>query len=262
MATNDFVVIGHRGNPTKCPENTIASFECAVETGPAFELDVQTTSDGVVVVFHNENLNKTTNGQGLVAATEWAYIQQLDAGSWFSDSFSDCHVPKLAEVLNCFRLRAHIHLELKSTQPRLANAVKCELEKSGWLADLQQADASHCHAASHRLSCVPGLTITSFHLDQLQKSIELLPGVQHGWLIQEITEPVLQAAKAAGVNHICPRVNACSKELVDMALAAGFPSVRGWGVKSKELLLHAVACGMHGATVDWPHEAVDLIVNK
>jgi glycerophosphoryl diester phosphodiesterase len=54
----------------------------------------------------------------------------------------------------------------------------------------------------------------------------------------------------------------CTKELVDKALQHGLSTVRGWGVNNKDMLFHAVAYGMHGATVDWPHKAYEALTAK
>ena len=112
---------------------------------------------------------------------------------------------------------------------------------------------------------------------------QILPNVRHGWLVQEITDQILlvrsirfplgtrilclipntsrlQDALRAGVYQLCPRVDVASRESVSKALnAKSIESVRGWGVKNMDLLRDAVACGMHGATVNWPHEARDAL---
>jgi hypothetical protein len=101
---------------------------------------------------------------------------------------------------------------------------------------------------------VPGLTLTSFHLDQLRLSLELLPGVRHGWLVQRGDGQTLAAARQAGVHGVYPRANAATTEAIASALAAGF-SARAWGVRDLELLRHVHACGAQGCTVNWPDVA-------
>ena len=81
---------------------------------------------------------------------------------------------------------------------------------------------------------VPGLTITSFHLAQLQRSVEILPHVRHSWLLQEITAETVETAVAAGVKQLCPRADAVTGEAVQLALAAGL-SVRAWLIKAPEV---------------------------
>eukprot|EP00195_Chlamydomonas_chlamydogama_P017742 CAMPEP_0202891896 /NCGR_PEP_ID=MMETSP1392-20130828/1821_1 /ASSEMBLY_ACC=CAM_ASM_000868 /TAXON_ID=225041 /ORGANISM="Chlamydomonas chlamydogama, Strain SAG 11-48b" /LENGTH=200 /DNA_ID=CAMNT_0049575763 /DNA_START=235 /DNA_END=837 /DNA_ORIENTATION=+ len=195
---------------------------------------------------------------------EWEALRTLDAGSWFADKYSACRIPTLLDMLQRYRGKIHLHLELKSKQADLPQVVHAALEASGWLSDLgEQRTSNDAHGqegAGVRQPCgtVPGLTLTSFHLTQLISSTKLLPGVPHGWLVQEMSDDVLREAQEAGLSQLCPRVDACSPEAVAHALAQGF-SVRGWGVKKPELLLRAVSCGMQGATVDWPDKALDAL---
>jgi glycerophosphoryl diester phosphodiesterase len=70
-------VIGHRGAAALAPENTWASFDVALDIGvDALETDVRATSDGVLVLLHDEHLDRTTNGQGLtVHTTPWSVVK-------------------------------------------------------------------------------------------------------------------------------------------------------------------------------------------
>lgn len=74
-------VIAHRGGPVIGPENTLATFRRAIETGVDWlEMDVQRSSDGVLVVIHDETVDRTTNGTGQVADLTLADLKALDAG--------------------------------------------------------------------------------------------------------------------------------------------------------------------------------------
>jgi glycerophosphoryl diester phosphodiesterase len=78
-------VIGHRGNRAHAPENTLPSFLEAVALGAdALEFDLRVTSDGHLVVFHDETLERTTSGQGPLAQRTLAELQRLDAGAKFT----------------------------------------------------------------------------------------------------------------------------------------------------------------------------------
>ena len=89
MALADpFHIIAHRGASGYAPENTMASFRRAVAMGATeVETDVAFTKDGKLVLFHDETLERTTNGTGLPEDFTLAELQRLDAGSW--------HDPKL-----------------------------------------------------------------------------------------------------------------------------------------------------------------------
>ncbi len=77
-------VCGHRGHSIGSPENTIAAFAATRENGgDSAEIDCVLTEDGEIVLMHDQTLDRTTNGTGLVSAKSVAEIQKLDAGSWF-----------------------------------------------------------------------------------------------------------------------------------------------------------------------------------
>lgn len=100
MSINLPKVIGHRGAAAYAPENTLESIATAADLGAEWvELDVKLTRDGVPIIFHDEVLERTTNGSGAVAQTDYADIQNLEAGSWFGESFAGIKIPTLEEAL-------------------------------------------------------------------------------------------------------------------------------------------------------------------
>lgn len=93
------LVLGHRGASKVAPENTITAFRLALESGAdGIELDAHLTRDGSVVVIHDGQVGRTTNGRGRLADLTLAEIQRLDAGSWFGPAYSKEKVPSLAQV--------------------------------------------------------------------------------------------------------------------------------------------------------------------
>jgi glycerophosphoryl diester phosphodiesterase len=93
------VLFGHRGACALAPENTLPSFEMALQHGAnAIELDAKLTRDGTVVVIHDQTVDRTTNGTGKVNELTIQQIKVLDAGSKFNLRFKDVKVPTLEEV--------------------------------------------------------------------------------------------------------------------------------------------------------------------
>jgi glycerophosphoryl diester phosphodiesterase len=93
-------VVGHRGAMGYCPENTLASFERARALGADWvELDVHLTRDGRLAVIHDERLERTTDGHGLVGDHTLEALKQLDAGGWFAPEYRGLRIPSLEEVL-------------------------------------------------------------------------------------------------------------------------------------------------------------------
>lgn len=93
-------VIGHRGAAAYAPENTLASFDKALALGCHWiEFDVMCSKDGIPFIFHDETLNRTTNGKGPFGEKEASDLQTLDAGSWFSKKFKGEHIPLFKDAL-------------------------------------------------------------------------------------------------------------------------------------------------------------------
>lgn len=108
-------VIAHRGFSGAAPENTIAAVRAAIEIqADMVEIDVTLTSDGHIVVIHDETLDRTTNGSGRVSDFTRAELQQLDAGAWFAPSFAGERIPSLDAVLDEVEGRILINVEIKS----------------------------------------------------------------------------------------------------------------------------------------------------
>lgn len=242
-----FKLIAHRGNSFDYPENTFAAFDSALEEGfDNFELDVQLTADGVVVVVHDRTVDRTSDGKGAVGELSFDELRSLDVGSWKAAQFAGLQMPTLGEVVAKYKKSARIHLELKSREQELAPKV---------------AEILKIHKADHGSAEyeAPGITISSFHIEQLHRSIEYLPNLNHGWLVRSITSRDIDHAQLIGLNGIYPFATLAAPESVHEAVSAGL-SVRCWGIgESEEALKAAFASGATGTTIDWPSRGRDLL---
>jgi glycerophosphoryl diester phosphodiesterase len=135
--------MAHRGFSGKAPENTLAAFQQAIEVGSDFiELDVRFSKDGHPVIFHDDTLERTTNGKGKVADFSLLELKRLDAGSWFGGSFSGEKIPTLREVLGLARGRILVNIELKKgdqgryTMIDLADRTLEEIQRAGMEAQV------------------------------------------------------------------------------------------------------------------------------
>ncbi len=107
------IIFGHRGACANAPENTLASFELALAQGAdAIELDAKLTVDGQVVVIHDQTVDRTTNGQGMVNQLTLDELRELDAGSHFDVAFKGEPIPTLEEVLTQVGSRTFTNIEL------------------------------------------------------------------------------------------------------------------------------------------------------
>jgi glycerophosphoryl diester phosphodiesterase len=161
-------VIGHRGAAGAAPENTLAAIRKAKELGVAWiEFDVKLTGDGHPILFHDDRLERTTDGYGLVAAATLAQIQRLDAGAWFSPAFRGERVPMFEDVLAlCIELGLGINVEIKPCRRREAETAKAAVG-----ALLRQWPKS-----------LPAPVVSSFAPECLRVARELAPALPRGYL--------------------------------------------------------------------------------
>src|SRR5262245_61386278 len=115
-------VLAHRGGGTLAPENTLAGLRAAAAHGfRGVEFDAKLTRDGVAVLMHDETLDRTTNGRGAVAQTDWKALEHLDAGSWCDRRFAGEAIPTLTAALRvCAVLGLWPNVEIKACPGREA----------------------------------------------------------------------------------------------------------------------------------------------
>jgi glycerophosphoryl diester phosphodiesterase len=108
-------IIAHRGASAYAPENTMAAFIKAAQLGMKWvEFDVMLTALGEPIVFHDETLERTTNGHGPVCDYSYAELRTLDAGRWFSPSYASEVIPLLQQVLSFLaEMQMNANVELK-----------------------------------------------------------------------------------------------------------------------------------------------------
>lgn len=119
------LVIGHRGAAGYAPEHTFASYDLALEQGVDYlEQDLQMTADGVLVVLHDDTLQRTTQGvcSGAVIERTLAELRACNVGSWYNAAYpslarpeyADQRIPTLEEVLLRYRDRSSFYIETKN----------------------------------------------------------------------------------------------------------------------------------------------------
>lgn len=119
-------IIAHRGSPKEAPENTLASFRRAHAVGARWvEFDVALTADARPVIFHDDSLERTSDGRGLLAETDFEDVKHLDAGGWFAREFAGEPIPTLEEAIELFiDLELCFNMELKTDLGREAELAR------------------------------------------------------------------------------------------------------------------------------------------
>jgi len=130
---NRLRIIAHRGVNKLCPENTIPAIRAAVERQLDYvEVDVRTTADGHLVLMHDNTVDRTTTGRGLVSALSIVQIRGLDAGVRKGVGFAGETVPLFGEALLHMSGKIGAYVDVKDADPQ---AVLAELEKHGMLEE-------------------------------------------------------------------------------------------------------------------------------
>lgn len=155
-------VAGHRGYSSVAPENTLSAFRkayAAAGKGVTCETDLALTRDGVMILMHDQTVDRTTDGHGLVRNMTYAEIAKLDAGRWFGEDFSGEKVPLLKDALILARALGIIYqLELK-------------------VYDRNNEIFTKLRALVDELQCADLLQFSSFDFVQLRAIKEVLPEI-------------------------------------------------------------------------------------
>ncbi|HSB91596.1 MAG TPA: glycerophosphodiester phosphodiesterase family protein [Flavitalea sp.] len=118
------VVIAHRGDHTKVPENTIASYQHAINAGADYvEVDLRTTSDGQLVVMHDGTVDRMTNGTGKVKELTYNTIRSLKVADKSKPGSASFRVPNFEEVLNACKGKINIYLDFKDADVKKVYAL-------------------------------------------------------------------------------------------------------------------------------------------
>jgi glycerophosphoryl diester phosphodiesterase len=232
--------IGHRGAAGYCPENTLSSFQKALEIGVDYlELDVQMTKDGELVVIHDSTVNRTTNGKGKVMEFTLREIQSLDAGSWFDCKFTGEKIPSLTEVFDEFAGKVGFLLEIKkpSLYPLIEEKLAEELKNRGLTSEDRQ------------------IIVQSFDRVSLQRFHELLPSVPIGVLVKNTGVKIISNKNlksfASYVSYVNPKITMVNKRLINRIHHHGFKTMI-WTVNKKNDLKTLKKISVDGIISDYP----------
>jgi len=225
---------GHRGNPAEHPENTLASFQSAIDAGcDMVECDVHLTTDGELAVIHDHLLDRTTNGTGLVGAHTLAELRELDAGQGQK-------IPLLEEVFDLVRDRVGLVIETKQNPvpyPGLEEKLAAVLREHGM---------------------VEQFNVISFHHRRIRHLKEVAPEIGLG--IIDASRPIdaVGMMRAAGADLF-----SCYFGTLDPEMAEEIRSAQGavgvWVVDDQLSLLWARACHPDSVFTNRPAEIGPLL---
>lgn len=235
------LIVGHRGSKGTTPENTLLSFKRALETGcDGLERDVHLSKDGVPVVIHDETLDRTTDGKGLVGAHTLEQLKHVDAGSWFDQAYKGETIPTLAEVLDL--LRDH----------QFAGMLNFEL-KTDEIAYPEIEETVLALVAAYRPSY--RVVYSSFNYQTLERLHQLNPAIEFGILFEKIGQELEQLHSGQPVQAWHGRYTLLNKLL--RSNKKGIP-LRLWTVNSYFDLRYCMSKQVETIITDYPARAMKV----
>ena len=221
----------HRGASAYAPENTITAFSKGIELGATgIELDLQKTKDGKIVIFHDEFIDKKSNGTGKIDDYTYQELLDLDFGSWFSAEFRGEHIVLFEDFAKEFLnkdLTFAIELKIKGIEKETLEIIK--------------------KYATH-----DNIYITSFIYEVLENIRKIDSNIKIGWLIKEEINKnnINQLLKIKG-NQICPKASLITEESISFAKQNEL-EIRLWGVPNEEIMKKVYMLDIEGMTVNFP----------
>ncbi|HEY8598991.1 MAG TPA: glycerophosphodiester phosphodiesterase family protein [Thermomicrobiales bacterium] len=223
------LAIAHRGASGYAPENTRAAFDRALAMGAgAIETDVQLSADGELIIFHDNTVDRTSDGRGPLGDYTLAELQALDLGGWYAPEFAGQRILTVIELLDEYAEKIPLALEIKD--PRAARPLIAVLNARG-IADKVQ--------------------ITSFYWTALLDARSANPDLYLGFLSPTFDDDLITRSVRRGFKQICPHVDRLTAPRVALAHGHGL-NVRAWGVSRRDQVERLFDTGADGATCNWP----------
>ncbi|MBM7660910.1 glycerophosphoryl diester phosphodiesterase [Bacillus mesophilus] len=233
-------IFGHRGAAGTHPENTMISFQEVEKLGgDGIELDVQLSKDGVVVVIHDEKLDRTTTGEGWVKDHTLKELRRLDASYKFPE-LGVCKIPTLDEVFNW----------------ALSNSLSINVELKNSLVPYEELEAKVI-ALIRTYRYENRVIISSFNHHSLKECHKLAPDISLAVLYGEPLMEPWEYAKNIGANSIHPQHRVATDEIITKSQQNGIP-VRPYTVNNPRDMKRLFSVSCDALITDYPKRAIEL----
>lgn len=238
--TEELIVIAHRGASRAAPENTLSSMKKAIEYGADFaECDVFQTKDGEIVLFHDEEMERTTGKQGMIWDFTLAELRELDAGSWFSEEFKGEPIPTLRQVIRLCKGKIKLNIEVKV---------------SGNDPDIAQKVVDTIRSENIGKECM----VTSFEKPVIKKIKEIAPDLITGFIFDEEHPPDIFEGNW---EYVCSKRNIVDEEFVQEARQKG-KKIFVWTVNYPAEMKKFIDLGVDGIITDVPDVLKEVLSSK
>ncbi|OCT17173.1 glycerophosphodiester phosphodiesterase [Paenibacillus pectinilyticus] len=240
LASNYSQVTAHRGSSGSTPENTLRSFQQAILDHAGYaELDVQETSDGVVMVMHDDNVYRTTGINKNMWEISSSELKQASAGSWMKGDFKDVKVPELREVIELAKGRIKLNIELKN------NGHGVQLAKR--TVDLIQAH-----------DFVKECTVTSFDANLLHEVKTLNSSIKTGLIVSQKTDHIDDLMRSSDYDVISAAYPLVDEAFVKQA-QNHHKEVYVWTVNDTRTMKRMLALNVSSIITNYPDKLIKIM---
>ena len=237
-------IAGHRGDRTTAPENTLPAIAAVLDSGMEFvEIDVQKSLDGVPVLIHDEEVDRTTDGSGLVVELTWAELSALDAGSWYGAEFAGTRIPHFDQFIDLFR----------GSQKKALVELKGE-----WTVEQIRPLVSKIYSAGVQNRVI----FASFAFATLHHLVEAAPNLPRVIIRKDLAFDPVWLAEFYQAAAVLTRLQAVEADpgVVNRMHEAGFGLLL-YTLNSEERWSEALAHGVDGIVTDEPSELDAWLAN-
>jgi len=244
-----FRIVAHRGASGYAPENTIAAIKLAVEAkADAIEIDVHQTKDGKIIVIHDAELDRTTNGSGPVHSLTYKDISKYDAGAWFAPEFEGEHVPLLDEVIEETKGKTGLLIEIK-----FGSQLYPGIEKNVWSTVRNHGMEDNAIISSSAVTVLN-------RLRQEAPGIRLAKVITPKELWRSLFQPNSFIIKQKLIDHIYelhPHWSFIDSHFMEWAESHDLPVIP-WTVNKKRKIRAMLDRGAHGIITNYPDLAKNI----
>ncbi|SIR23579.1 glycerophosphoryl diester phosphodiesterase [Peribacillus simplex] len=242
MILQNILIFAHRGSKGTHPENTMAAFQKAAEIGAdGIEFDVHLSSDGELVIIHDETLDRTTTLTGYVKEHSAQRLKTADAGSKFSKEFLGERIPFLIDVFDWAKGNAlWMNIEIKTDK----------LAYEG--IEQKIIDLIRQYQMEKRV------ILSSFNHQSIEKVKMLAPDLERALLFEGVPEnyeEILRDKKEAGFH---PDKNSLTPEVNEKAKKLGY-KIRPWVANDEADIVKLAELGVDVIMTDFPEKAIKIL---
>lgn len=238
--------IAHRGFSGEYPENTMVAFRKAIEAGcDGIETDLHMTKDGVIVICHDETIDRTTNGTGFICDYTYNELCEFDAGIKLSREFEGEKIPNIDEFLDyVMDKNLLINLELKNDMIPYSELEKKVIDKV------------------YEFGVEKNVILSSFNHYSMIRVKEYDKNIKTGLLYTAILYKAHEYIKTVGADALHPLFSSVMNKKIVTDIKKNGIMINAYTVNEKEYMERLIELGIDGIITNYPNKLKKILGNS